>query len=601
MVRRQELFRRNDGMIQVLFRRAGHHACLVMVAVGLYFTNLGSPSLWDIDEGNNAEAAREMFESGNWIVPTFNFQLRSDKPALLYWMQMAAYRWFGINEFAARFPSAFASVITVLLTYEFGRRMFNPTTAFLGGLILASTIMFCAAAHFANPDALLVLFSALNLFVFFNSYSRGDRWWFVLSSTSAALAVLAKGPIGLVLPVAVTGLFLVWSRGLRLLWDWRLLVGVCVFSLVAVPWYVWVGSETKTVFLREFLETHNTGRYLGTMEGHGGPVFYYLVCLLAGFAPWSVFIGPVVWYGSVRGVEGGGWRAEGGTTAHAPRPTPHVFLWCWILTYGVFFSFSATKLPNYILPIYPPLALLTARFLDRWRCRAIAAPAWLLPSCLVGLTLIGVAIGAGLILAAGVIRVPFLHGHSVPGLEKWSIVGLVPIAGAVAAWCCLRRDRRVGLIGILTVTAIALVAPVAIWGTSALDAHKAARPLVELSHARQTDHEIRIACYQFFEPSLVFYCRREVTRLDQEREALEFLRYPIPVYLFVPAPLWEGLASKATGNCQVVARHEDLYRGCPVVVVTNGGGERGVGTGDPVFVPRPASWFPPPALAQPLQ
>ena len=112
---------RNKGMFRSLNNRLGHYLLLVAVAALLILPNLGRPSLWDIDEGNNAEAAREMMESEDWVVPKFNYQLRVDKPALLYWLQIGAYRLFGINELAARFPSALAALLTVLLAYELAR------------------------------------------------------------------------------------------------------------------------------------------------------------------------------------------------------------------------------------------------------------------------------------------------------------------------------------------------------------------------------------------------------------------------------------------------------------------------------------------------
>src|SRR3954447_682307 len=138
-------------MLQRLDHRAGHYLLLLVVAAVTCLPNLGAPSLWDIDEGHNAEAAREMLASGNWIVPTFNFQLRVDKPALLYWLQIAAYQVCGVNEFAARLPSALAALVAVLAAYELGRAMFGAATGLVTGLVLASTAMFCAAAHFANP------------------------------------------------------------------------------------------------------------------------------------------------------------------------------------------------------------------------------------------------------------------------------------------------------------------------------------------------------------------------------------------------------------------------------------------------------------------
>src|SRR4051794_21745173 len=139
---------RNKGMLQ---HRLAHYGLLLGVGALMFLPNLGGPSLWDLDEGRNATAAREMLESGNWVVPTFNGSLRSDKPVLLYWLQMTCYAAFGVNEFAARFPSALASLLTVLLTYELGRRMFSSLTGLLSGLMLETTILFCAAGHFANP------------------------------------------------------------------------------------------------------------------------------------------------------------------------------------------------------------------------------------------------------------------------------------------------------------------------------------------------------------------------------------------------------------------------------------------------------------------
>src|SRR5260221_2304830 len=116
-----------------------------------------------------------MLDADNWIVPTFNYKLRTDKPAMLYWLELLAYRQFGINEFSARLPSALASMLSVLVTYELARRLFDSCTGLLGGLVLASAPAFCAAARFANPDALLTFFTLLTLSIFWQGYQRGSR------------------------------------------------------------------------------------------------------------------------------------------------------------------------------------------------------------------------------------------------------------------------------------------------------------------------------------------------------------------------------------------------------------------------------------------
>ena len=293
-------------MFRILHRQGGQYALLVLTAAALILPNLGAPSLWDLDEGNNAEAAREMLDCGNWVVPTFNYQLRVDKPALLYWLQIGAFRLFGVNEFAARLPSALAGLAAVVMTYELGRQMFGCATGLLAGLALASTALFCASAHFANPDALLNAFTLLTLLFFWRSFTSQGRAWSAAGGISAGFAVLAKGPVGLVLPLAVIVLFLLWSRKLRLLWERKLWVAVLAFLLIALPWYVWVGVETKVAFLRGFIMEHNVGRYLHSMEHHGGPVYYYLAVLAIGFAPWSAFLGLAGWYGTCATCSGGG-------------------------------------------------------------------------------------------------------------------------------------------------------------------------------------------------------------------------------------------------------------------------------------------------------
>jgi 4-amino-4-deoxy-L-arabinose transferase-like glycosyltransferase len=546
-------------MFRHLHHRGGHYALLVLAVAGLCLWNLGTPSLWDIDEGHNAEAAREMLAAGNWVVPTFNFQLRTDKPALLYWLQILSYRLFGVGEFAARLPSALAALATVLLTYELGRRMFGAAAGLLAGLVLASTILFCAAAHFANPDALLCALTTASLLVFWTGYCRGGRGWFVGAGIISGLAVLAKGPVGLVLPMAATALFLIWERRLRLLLDRRLFLGLLSFILVALPWYAWVGVETRWEFLKDFFLRHNVSRFQATMEGHHGGLYYYAVCLALGFAPWSAFLVPVAWFGFFR-------------TESAPGrslPSPYRFLWCWIAVYAVFFSLSATKLPNYILPIYPPLALLTAQFLDRWRRGDLQLPLWLLNWCLAVLALVGIGYSLGVLLVSGALEVPFFRGRRLPGLEEWAILGIIPFFGAAAASWCARRQYRAGLVTCVSAAALLFVATLAATGSVAVDGYKAAKPLVQAYLARQTEPDISVACYRYYQPSMVFYGRREVHRLDDEGQAVAWLRSPLPVYLFVPATVWRDLATKVNARWQVIARHTDLYQGCDVVVVTN--------------------------------
>jgi 4-amino-4-deoxy-L-arabinose transferase-like glycosyltransferase len=505
-----------------------------------------------------------------------------DKPALLYWLQVGAFRLFGINELATRLPCALAALAAVLMTYELGRQMFGAASGLLAGLILASAGLFCCAARFANPDALLNAFTLLTLLAYWQSSlatpAEGSCvWrtvWSVIGGISAGLAVLSKGPVGLVLPLAVIGVFLLWGRNFRLRWERRFLWSALAFVLVALPWYVWVGVDTKAAFLRAFLMKHNIERFLQPLEHHSGPVYYYVGALAVGFAPWSAFLGLAGWYGTAARARNdptlrSGCVAVGRTGRFCEPPLNYRFLWSWILVYFIFFSLAGTKLPNYILPMYAPLAVLTARFLERWRTGAVQPATWAVHAGIASIALCGLLTILVFLVAGGTVRLPILQGWHLPGLSIGSLLGLLPLTGAAAAWWCLSKGRRHGLVVSITASSILFIGSLVAWGSVALDGYKAPRALVQTAHAQQTDQDIRVGCYQYFQPSLVFYCRREVQRLESEEQVRDFLRCPLPVYLFVPATVWEKLETRISGTYHLLARHGDVYRHCDVVVVAN--------------------------------
>ncbi len=557
-------------MFRRLDNRVGHYALLAIVWSVLCLPNLGGPSLWDIDEGNNAECAQEMYESGNFIVPTFNYKLRVDKPVLLYWLQASAYQVCGINEFAARLPSALASLLTLLVIYELGRRFFESSSALLAGLILASSVAFCAAAHFANPDALLDLCILLTMWCSWEHYTRRG-WWLLGAGAACGLGMLAKGPVALVLPLATSMLFLLVRRELRRCLDSRLVGATLIAVLIAAPWYIWVGLETKGEWLAGFFWKHNYERAVGVMENHSGPFFYYGLVLLAGLAPWSVFLGPTVWHALTVRKRAAGFIPAGCSLDKAAGPVAidgTQFLLCWVAVWLLSFTLVRTKLPNYILPAYPALALLTASFLDDWRCGRITLPSWVMPTSLVCLALSGIGVGLGLLIAGDAL--PFaIPGRRLPGLERGAWLGVIFLLGAISANWCFRRDRRRGLICCMAVAGIFFTGALAFWGVDLVDHFKAPRPLVQALPQDQLRREVRVGAMDYFQPSLVFYCQREVHCLENVVCALHFLYTPLPVYLFVSAEMWEQLRTVAPTSYRLVARHRDLYNGREILLMTN--------------------------------
>lgn len=534
--------------------RVRDYTILLAVTALLTLPGLGSTSLWDWDEGLNAQAAREMADADTWIIPTFNYQLRTAKPVMLYWLQRASYATFGVSEWSARLPSALCGWVAVLLTYELARMMFGRATGLLAGVVLASAAQFAVLTHAATPDAPLLVFTVLTYLAFWAGHRNGGKVWWTTTGAACGLAMLTKGPVGVAVPGLVILLYFAWNRELRRLLDHRMAWGLLAFLLVAAPWYVLVSTETHGRWPAEFFGYHNFGRFSGPMEGHAGPPWYYLVALLLMFAPWSAFLGAVAWYG-VKGAR----RDAGGADAIPTDVRAHRLLVCWFVAYFVVFTVAATKLPNYIFPLYPALAVLTARFLVGWRDAVFAAPRWLMPVGAAGLLFIGVGTAGGLVYA----------DRQFPGLAAWAVIGLVPAAGAaVMAWR-LRLGDRGGVVSAAAVAAVGFIGLVVAFPPVVLDRHRAPRELVRATGVADPGREMRLATIEWFQPSVVFYAGREVRRLISPEDVAAFLATPTPGYLFVPAKTWERLGPAMPESASVRARHFDFLTRCEVLVVTN--------------------------------
>ena len=236
------------------------------------------------------------------------------------------------------------------------------------------------------------------------------------------------------------------------------------------------------------------------------------------------------------------------------------FLICWVMVYLIFFSASATKLPNYTLPLYPALAILTADFLVRWVRREIRPPVWLIGYCVSWMFVIGLGIGVGFPIAA----------KRFEGIDQWAWLGAIPIAGGLAFVVLAAQGRRVSALAVLSGTAAALVGGVMGFAPLAVDEYKVATRATAESGAMRRDCDVRLASYQYTQPSLVILqSTRSGAQLLSDQQVREFLEFPIRSYLFVPEPRWRELQQSGVVEGEVVARHFDFYRNCDVLVVSN--------------------------------
>ena len=312
--------------------------------------------LFDLDEGFYAAVVAEMNRRGEWITPFYNGKPWFEKPILLYWLAKPTLILFG-GELGIRIPSILACLATYGLIAWFGKRRLGPSSGIVAALVLATSLFFVAVGRMVLVDPILITCLTGAFLTFWESLV-GDRRWRIAGAAFLGLAVLAKGPVGCVVFVAVLAYTFWRERELRAAfgsaYEW--LLGMLVFAGVVAAWYVPAYLANHQVFVDEFLIKQNLQRFRGGDEAHAVPMplglVYYIPVVLIGMIPWSLFI-PRAWPR----------RNAEGADASVRR-----YLATWAVVVFGFFTLSGTKLPHYVLPCFPPLALLVGHDLaTRWQ------------------------------------------------------------------------------------------------------------------------------------------------------------------------------------------------------------------------------------------
>jgi len=333
-------------------------ALLLALCALLFFLGLGTLGLTDRDEGSNAEAAREMVESGDWVTPTLNGVPRFAKPVFTYWLASGSYLAFGVSELTARLPSALFGIALVLMQYAFASRILGPATGFRAGLMLLLNIEILAIGRMVLTDMVMMFFTTLSIFCFFLAMwgdGRAKRWYWGFYA-GMGLATLTKGPVGVLVPLLAILPYLWLTRRWRdTLRECRPLAGTLVFLAVAAPWYAAMFMLHGSGYA-DSARGDTLTRFFSIIGGHGGTVLFYIPILLLGFFPWSGFL-PATLVQALRGSRG----------ASAQDPQRHIQILCavWIVAVFAFFTLSSTRLPHYIAPLFPAAALLVAASWDR--------------------------------------------------------------------------------------------------------------------------------------------------------------------------------------------------------------------------------------------
>jgi 4-amino-4-deoxy-L-arabinose transferase-like glycosyltransferase len=360
------------------FTEARQRWLLLLLTAFTFFFLLGSRALNEPDEGRYSEIAREMIETGDWLVPHFWYLPHLDKPPMTYWLVAASMKIFGQNEWAVRLPVALAGISGIFATFLLGCAIGGRRVGFWSALILQSSLLYFVMARMLTTDIFLTQFVTWAIYFFWRSWAAvkaesGKRQseffcWHLAGWAAITLGFLTKGPIAPAIPVVSFAALLIFRR--KEISKKRILVaglfgGFAVFLILAAPWF-------RIVFQRVPQSAHYmilgqaAGHLLGTtIKNRTGSLFYFFAILAVGLLPWAILLG---WL----------WRKNHWRNLDSKSKEGWLLLNVWAIFTFVLFSFSQSKLPAYILPIFPALAILLAlRFFGGEQKNKIApALAW---------------------------------------------------------------------------------------------------------------------------------------------------------------------------------------------------------------------------------
>ena len=522
-----------------------HVIILLGVATVVYFFNLGETQLWDRDEPRNAGCAAEMLAQGQWVVPMFNDELRHQKPVLLYWLMMSAYSILGVSEFAARVWSAALATGTTFATYVLARRLLGSKIALYAAIALSTSLMFDVAARAATPDSVLIFCGTMALMIYVvgtftrknggiqlfqeNVWFPQGRFYVVGMYLMLGLGVLAKGPVGFLLPMAMIGLFMLIQtlpqqssdsilnrRGsvlgffvdcfrifhpahfLKTLWAMRPVSGALIVSIIALPWYIMVDQRTGGDFTRLFFLGEHFGRATESLENHAGGIWFYPVSILVGFFPWSVFWGPV----AIGLLRNGRSSFDSPSRGILDAKVSACLMLCWVGVQVVAFTIAQTKLPSYVTPCYPALAVLTATYLCQFsQGRSMVEQRWFV-AALGGLLLAGLLI---------VIGGWWVTSKYLPNQAWLAMLGVIPLLGGAILFYTLFSNRHQWIAPIFSVMALFFCVGLFGYGTVSVGKEQTSRVVLDA-----IEKNVAVASFGGLESSWVFYARRPIYELSLE-------------------------------------------------------------------------------------
>lgn len=483
---------------------------VALAALLLFTYGLGATSLWDQDEAKYTQVAVEVLATGDWWTLRWNGEPWFVHPPLFIWLQAATARLVGLTEATARWWSAVSQAVVVGVTFLLGRLLYDARTGWLAAGVAATMLQMVVQARLAVFDPTLLAGMLAALYMGLVAHATGRRRAQHWAWAWAGLATAAKGPIGLLLPAMALVVLGVRRRSLGA-WRASLVTGPLLYAAVGLPWYIVETVRHGWTFLRPVVGYYLITRFVGVVEEQPGPWWYYAPVLAAGAFPWTALAPPALVY-----------LARGASASHQV-----ILLWMGLVV--VFYSVAGTKLPNYVLPVYPALAIGIARFcLD---ALADAPGTRRLFQVAVGLLVAtAVFLIAGL-LAFGARQYPVETAALRPALlPALTVLAAGPLSAALLAIL----GRRQATVGALLLTLV-VATPVLVHVT--LPAVERQRPLPRLAaslRAQMQPGDALAAVQMRTAPSLVYYAGRRVRFLSTRDELAQTLCAHPRVFVVIP-------------------------------------------------------------------
>lgn len=525
-------------------------AWVAILCILAFLWNLGSTGLIDETEPLFAEAARQMLVTGDWVTPYFNEVNRFDKPPLVYWLMAIAYQLVGVNAWGARLPSAIAAIALTGFGFVTLRYFGFPSpaaassladgeapsdsprplniqlwlAAWIGAALIALNPQTIVWARTGVSDMLLSGCMGCALLAFFWGYasppnSRAQHAWYIAWYVLMALAVLAKGPVGVVLPVLIIAAFLLYVGQLRaVLREIALLRGALIFLAIAVPWYILVIQANGEAYIDSFFGYHNFQRFTSVVNRHSAPWYFYFLIVMGGFAPYSLHLPMAI--ARLRFWQRRSWQ-------HQPRTAQFsIFALAWFLVIFVFFTIAVTKLPSYTLPLLPAAAILVALLWSDLLTQP--HPGWGIKVShglnIVLMLVLGIAVYISPQILGNDIATPELPSAlQASGSTLWGGV-IWAIAALVGTLLLIQRQGK-WLWGVNVVAVGAFVIVSVMPALTVVDAQRQL-PLRNLAATIVQQHQPKepLIMVGFQKPSLVFYAQRPIDFISRSQRARTRLR-----------------------------------------------------------------------------